>query len=130
MKEKPLIYLACPFSHPDKNVELQRYEIANRTAAGLMRAGLYIFSPLSHSFPIDKYVQMVGKKSHRFWMDQDLIVLRRCQLLMIINIDGTEESKGVVEEIEEATKLKLPVRIIDPDFFPSPEYVEKINSRF
>ena len=47
-----MIYLACPYSHPDNNVREHRFKMANRAAAKLMGEGHIIYSPISHTHPI------------------------------------------------------------------------------
>jgi len=47
-----MIYLACPYSHPDSNVREYRFKMANRAAAKLMRDGHIVYSPISHTHPI------------------------------------------------------------------------------
>ncbi len=50
-----MIYLASPYSHPDARVRQRRFEEACQAAAAITRAGLSVFSPISHSHPIARY---------------------------------------------------------------------------
>ncbi|WP_204325045.1 DUF1937 family protein, partial [Stenotrophomonas maltophilia] len=45
------IFLACPYGHDDPRVVAQRFDISNRVAAAIMRAGHAVFSQVSMSHP-------------------------------------------------------------------------------
>ena len=47
-----IIYLASPYTHPNFNVELERFETICIVAARLMRDGVLVFSPIAHTHPI------------------------------------------------------------------------------
>ena len=53
--DRPTVYLAAPFSHPDPAVRKVRFDAACQTAAALIRSGIHVFSPLSHSCAIALY---------------------------------------------------------------------------
>ncbi|MDR0327893.1 MAG: DUF1937 family protein, partial [Planctomycetaceae bacterium] len=52
----PLLYLCCPYSHPNPTVREDRFRTACRASAILMKSDIVVFSPLSHSVPIAEYV--------------------------------------------------------------------------
>ena len=47
-----MIYLACPYTHPDADIRAFRFEKANQAAAKLMWEGKFVYSPISHTHPI------------------------------------------------------------------------------
>ena len=47
-----MIYLAVPYSHADPAVRVARFDAVNKVAAKMMRDGLHVFSPISHTHPI------------------------------------------------------------------------------
>lgn len=102
------IYLACPYSHPDKLVRKHRVDIADRKAAELMSVGNLVFSPLSHSHPISKHCK-VDPCDHDFWLRQDLWILEICDEMHIICLTGWENSKGIKLEIEVAKSQGKPI---------------------
>jgi hypothetical protein len=106
-----LLYLACPYSHKNPATKEYRYKKASYTAAKLMRAGIIVFSPLSHSVPIAKYVGDVDDFTH--WLSQDIPHLQRCAEMLILGCDGWKESRGVGRELCEALALGLPVTVIE-----------------
>ena len=106
------VYLACPYSHKDPNVRKQRVKAVNKKAAELMMAGHLVFSPLSHSHPISKHCT-VDPCDHDFWLRQDLWILKFCDEMQILCLDGWDESSGIRTEIEYAKTLGIDVRMID-----------------
>ena len=101
-----LIYLACPFSHPKSEVQEIRVEAANRIAASLFRLGYDFFSPLSHGAAFMDLLPDSSKHDHAAWMRLDLAVLRRCETLLIIPLDGWQSSVGVNQEIREFGQMR------------------------
>ena len=106
------IYLAAPYSHPDPEIREKRVSLANKKAAELMESGNLVFSPLSHSHPISKYCA-TDPCANGFWLRQDLWVLKICDEMQILCLDGWSESKGIKTETEFAEKLGIPVRMIN-----------------
>ena len=112
MNKSKLLYLAIPYSHSDKAIREYRFRTACRASAVLMKHGIVVFSPLSHSIPIAEYVGDI-ESEHDFWLSQDIPILRRCDELLILGIDGWTESKGVKQEMFEALRLRKPITVID-----------------
>lgn len=102
-----LVYLAVPYSHDDPDVRDMRFEAANRAASELMREGIYVFSPISHSHPI----AMAGglPLGWDFWEGYDRAILANCSAVIVLTLDGWQESKGVQAEIGIAHDLGIPV---------------------
>jgi nucleoside 2-deoxyribosyltransferase len=92
----------------------QRYIKACEVAGDLMKAGYEVFSPIAHSHPISKY--SFGHSSVQtdfdFWMKQDLAVLKHCDILVVLGMEGWSQSRGVAREIEFARSIGKPVYII------------------
>lgn len=107
-----LIYLATPYSHPDPAIMHERFETVNRVAARLMRAGLHIFSPISHTHPIAVAGDL--PRGFDFWEQYDRAILSACCRVMVLRLAGWQESKGVAAEIVIAGELGIPVYYIDP----------------
>jgi nucleoside 2-deoxyribosyltransferase len=101
------VYLASPYSHPDPRVRAERFEAANRAAAALMGAGFCVFSPISHSHPISQ-CGVPGDWTR--WEVLDRWMLRQCDEVVVLTLDGWRESRGVQAELAMAAALDLPVR--------------------
>ncbi|MGE0607702.1 MAG: DUF1937 family protein [Pirellulales bacterium] len=106
-----MIYLASPYSHPDFRVRERRFQDACRAAAGLLRAGVAVFSPIAHSHPI---ASCGVSTSWDFWSQVDREFLSRCDMLAVLTLPGWRESVGVQAEIKLAIDLHLPVVFVEP----------------
>jgi len=102
------IYLACPYSHSDEKIMQERFEAVNKKAGELMIEGHIVFSPISHSHPIQ---QTMGEDTGNldFWMKQDMPFVESCDELWVMDIDGWDISEGVLREIAAAEKLGMDV---------------------
>lgn len=106
-----ITYLAVPYSHPDASVRKYRFQVANQIAAGLMREGQHVFSPISHTHPI----ALAGDlpTDWAYWEQYDRAMLSICGKLLIIRLDGWTESHGIRGEIAIAEELGIPVEYMD-----------------
>lgn len=109
---KSLVYLATPYSHDDSEVMHRRFEVVNGVAARLMRDGIHIYSPISHTHPIAVAGEL--PRGWDFWEKYDRAVLAACCKVIVVRQDGWEQSKGVTAELAIAVELGLPVEFIDP----------------
>lgn len=88
-----MIYLACPYSHDDRNVRTKRFRLANAAAGEMMANGLRVFSPISHSHPIAEQTGL--HVSWEYWEQYDREMLAICESICVLTIDGWKESTGV-----------------------------------
>lgn len=107
-------YLASPYSHPDKKVKEGRYLAACKAAAELMLRGKRVFSPIAHSHPIEVH-GMTELMDGTFWMKQDGPLLVHASELIVLMLNGWEESKGVQEEIRICTLINKPISYMEWD---------------
>ncbi len=106
-----LIYLASPYSHPDKAVELTRFNQTMEITARLMRLGYKVFSPIVHCHPLAISQRM--PTSYGFWESYSEAMVSHCDQLWVLKMQGWRESKGVGAEILLAQKLNIPVFYLD-----------------
>lgn len=113
-----MIYIACPFRHPNHKVRIERVETANRYAYRILRSGHPCFSPLSHSYPIE----MMGNEwppdgydmiPDEMWMRVDISILQHCEQVHVLMIDGWKESVGVGKEIAFAISRGIPILYVE-----------------
>jgi hypothetical protein len=98
-----------------------------------MQAGVVVFSPLSHSVPIAEFLEDVflkGMTLHEFWMRQDLFLLDLCNELLIIGMDGWQQSEGVREEMFFALKKNKPITLIEESDIEKLPKIPKTAKRF
>lgn len=106
-----ITYLACPYSHDNKEIELMRFEIANFVASALMKQGEIVFSPISHTHPMVKY-GLPG--DWEYWKSQDTAFLKVCSHFKITKIDGWDKSSGVTNETEHMRERGIEIEYVDP----------------
>ena len=104
-----IVYLACPYSHPDAKVRKKRLEASIDATRVLIAHGFHVFNPLAHSTAIDDdYVP------DAYWYELDLMLLVHCDLLMTLKLPGWEESKGVRMERALARRRGIPMYALEP----------------
>lgn len=109
----PLVYLASPYSHPDVEVRIERFEAACRAAAHLMREGYHVFSPIAHSHSI-ALLGDLDPLAGAAWQAQDAPLLAACDEVWVLTLPGWYESKGVRHEMEHAYTARKRVRLMEP----------------
>jgi len=107
-----MIYLASPFSDQEPKVRQQRFDAVCEVAARLMRNGMKIFSPIAHSYPIAQHGLPLTEWN--FWEEMDREHLEHCTHLIVLMLDGWEQSVGVQAEIKMAREMGKPVTFLDP----------------
>lgn len=112
-EEKPLVYLACPYSNLNPEVEELRYRIANFVAGAMMNLGFIVFSPISHCHIINKAYGLPG--DWKFWQNFDRKYISVSHSMYVIRIPGWDTSIGVTAEIELARVYDIPVYYVDVD---------------
>lgn len=107
MPSSSLVYLACPYSDPNPDVQQQRFEAVNFVAAYFMAQGVHIISPISQTHPI----ALAGDlpKGWDFWGSYDYALLTACSKLIVVMLPGWELSQGVRAEINIAHRLGLSI---------------------
>ena len=125
----PLIYLAAPYSHPDQNVRKLRVHCTKTAAAEMVKAGHVVFAPTVYTDELDHYEPPQG------WYEFDLAILSRCDELVILPLEGWEDSKGIKMEIALARTMGIsvtfmhgfsPVTIVQKFFDKLDESINKI----
>lgn len=112
-----MIYLASPYSHPDRTIREQRFRDACRATVRLLELGLTVFSPIIHGHPLVGHGLPI---EWPFWERFDRDHLQRCDEVVVLTLDGWQESVGVAAEIRIAGELGKPVRYLAPDATGSP----------
>lgn len=115
IKQNPggLIYLACPYSHEDHAVRVQRFEAVCRASSTLMRWGRHIYAPIAHSHPIAEAGGL--PLDWEFWEPFDTYFIRAASRLWILKLKGWDTSKGVDGETRLARGMDKPVEYVDPE---------------
>jgi hypothetical protein len=105
-----VIYLACPYTHEHDFIQHRRYEQVTQVAATLMREGQCIYSPITSMHYLSRHMTDVP---HRFWLDHDLAILARCDKMIVLQLEGWEQSEGLKAEIAFAAEHNIPIEFME-----------------
>lgn len=121
-----VVYLASPYSHPDKDVMQRRFEEVCVVHAELLEkiGDCYAFiGPIAASHSIAQLADL--PTNWEFWKAQDEALLSKCDELWVLELDGWDKSIGIKAEVDYAYyDLKIPIRYVQYD----PEIEEIIIS--
>lgn len=109
---KPVIYLAAPFGHPDEIIRNQRFAQVNQYAVQLIQAGHLVYSPLTHNVTLASFGL---KNGWDYWQSFDCAMLFRCDKLLLLQLEGWQDSKGVQAELAFAEQQNIPIEYIQPE---------------
>jgi hypothetical protein len=109
-----LVYLAVPYEHEDPKVMEERFRTVSRAAARLIREGVLVLCPISHSHPIKVEGKLPSGWDH--WHKLDTAFMSVCKRMLVLKLPGWKESVGVAGEIEYAKKHDMPVGYLEEDF--------------
>lgn len=105
-----ILYIASPYKHPDeKVVEARAKQVAEVTAQITYNFETVAFSPIVYSHYLKDFIP--GPVD---WYKMDLVYLRKCFMMLVVQIPGWEESYGVSLERDEARKHRIPVIYAKP----------------
>jgi len=110
-----MVYLATPYSHPDKEVQRQRYEQALKACGWLMNNTPDVqmfYSPIAHTHPISEVCTLPG--DWKFWATADEAILSRSSEIWVLCIAGRKKSTGVNAELAIAHRMGLGVKYVIP----------------
>lgn len=105
-----LIFISTPYSHQDKSIQEERFELCCEMVALLLNQGKFPISPIVHGHPTTKYGVSGDWK---FWKDYCYEFIKSCKEVYVGDIDGWDESQGVKEEIEMAKSLGKDIYLIN-----------------
>lgn len=110
-----MVYLASPYTSPDKAVEAERFLAACKACGWLMNNrpdAQMVYSPIAHTHPITLVCTLPG--IWQFWAAADEAVLSRSSEIWILCIPGRKKSTGVNAEIKIAQRLALNIQYVIP----------------
>ena len=95
-----MIYVASPYSHPDKEIQEERYRIVSGACARLVAEGHIAFSPITYGHTLIGFRDMPGDWA--FWNKFCISFLSKCEVIVVLMIPGWGGSQGIREEIRYA----------------------------
>lgn len=105
-----MIYLASPYTHPDKEVMHVRFFEAEHALFLALRDCHWVYSPIVHCHELARKHKL--PTSHTYWLAYDTEFLRLSSELWTLYIPGWDTSKGVTYERKLAQTLGIPRRFM------------------
>ena len=93
-----LCYLATVYSKHEHGIHVAFVD-ASRAAARLLEAGVKVYSPIAHTHPIAIYGN-IDPLNHDIWMPFDEAMMEAADALIVLEMNGWKESKGIKHEID------------------------------
>ena len=109
-----LVYVACPYGHPERSVIDYRMKAFYAVDAHLTNLGMFVASPMNKIHMVETH------NIHSSWSfleEYSYELLAKCSKIIVIEIDGWKESIGVQAEITFAKKNNISVEYINPENF-------------
>ena len=105
-----MIYLASPYSHELEQVRHDRYLAARSATEWLFRTGRQVYSPIVYSHHL---AGIPGDWEQ--WGDFDLAMLKHCDSICVLLIEGWSRSRGVAHEMQAARQRKWFQKLLPHD---------------
>jgi hypothetical protein len=96
-----LAYVAGPYRAPTMHQIVDNIRAAEAVAIALWQMGFAVVCPHTNTACFD------GTAPDQVWLEGDLEILRRCDLL--VTVSGWERSEGATIEVREANSALKPV---------------------
>lgn len=97
-------------------VQWWRYKQVTKATASLLEiTGWNIFSPITHSHPIPKFIPD-RLNTHTFWLNLDFDWIEVCDELWVYMQPGWDQSYGVARELKFAQRRDKPIRYVNMDY--------------
>jgi hypothetical protein len=109
-KPNTYIYLASPHSHESHDERGRRFRETEQVIVSVLKLGISIFSPVVYCHPLSILYNTPTEFPH--WEFLNLGMIRACEELWVLCMNGIAESKGVKAEIEFAQSLEIPIKFL------------------
>ena len=93
-----MIYVSSPYSSPDPKTQERNFKDATSFCAFGIQNGFTLISPIVYGHPIIQENPMPS--DWEFWNNFCLDVLKKCEKMVILCLEGWEKSAGVAGEIK------------------------------
>lgn len=110
-------YLGSPYSKYPTGLYDAFFQ-ACRARGLLVRAGILCFCPVVHSHNVAEICGM-DPRSHAIWMPSERPIMEAAMGLIVLKLEGWDESVGLAEEIDFFREKNLPVVYMEPGVVPA-----------
>lgn len=106
-----LCYLATPYTKYPLGIE-RAFEHAAALAALLLVLGVRVYSPIAHSHPLAIHGKL-DPLDHSIWMPFDEAMMDAADALIVAEMDGWRDSKGVRHEMDFFARDGKPIYMLN-----------------
>ena|SRR5258706_15989331 len=113
-------YLGSPYKKYREGPTMA-YVVACQEAARLISSGVPVFSPIAHAHPIAMFGN-INPLAHEIWLPADQPLMNAARGLIVLKMEGWEESYGLTVEIDAFTRAEKPIVYlgVGETFLPEP----------
>ena len=114
VSQKTKVYLATPYGWGNNKglvawvMHWWRFKKVTKVAAYWMERGFNVFSPITLTHPMSKYVTL----KHAEWLEGDFQWINACDRLWVLCQPGWSRSDGVRQEIAHAKSIGLEIKYL------------------
>lgn len=105
-------YVGSPYTKYPGGLE-EAFRIACAETARLMLEGFAVFCPIAHTHSVAHHGN-IPKKDHDFWMRVDKPMVDAAVGMIILTMEGWQESEGLQQEVEWFRAAAKPVLFLEP----------------
>ena len=109
-------YLASPYSHANPGIMYQRYRAVLTAQAWLLDQDVYTYGPIASCHYLHDRFKVRG--DHEFWKDFNRRMLSRMNEIIVLTLEGWEDSVGVQAEREMARTYGKRTVLLPPEAIP------------
>lgn len=116
-----VVYVASPYTGTEQERK-QRHREVRTFVAYMLQQGETVISPIVHNHSLAALHNL--PKDFAFWQHHCINLLRACDKMYVLMLNGWEESVGVQAEIAEGSEMEIPIICVDPkDYSNQAHYV-------
>ena len=104
------IYLASPYSHSEASIREARFKEAEAATVWFLKQKVWVYSPIVHCHALAKEHNLPTDAG--FWQEFNHTMIERSSGVIVLGIEGWQESKGVKDEISFAREMGLEVSLV------------------
>lgn len=105
-----LVYLSAPYSKAEDKDELMRQVMKFSGDYMVAYPGQHVVSPLFNHYSLHLVPQLGS--DYDFWGSYSRNLLSRCDLMIVLQLPGWDQSVGVADEIAEAGARNIQVKYL------------------
>ena len=104
MTDSILVYVASPYSHPDRGVMQERFEVIHCVTERIIREQTFVipFTPIAYTH---QFAHIEGVD----WTEWDINFLKVCKAILIVQMQGWVVSVGVQKEKNCCQRHGIPI---------------------